>query len=80
MTYDENRIDDAVLALLFFTSHPDGEQTRAWKGHSWDARGRLHAAGWINNPVGKAKSVVFTPDGLKRATELAEQLFAKTNE
>jgi hypothetical protein len=39
MTLDEDRIDDAVLALLYLTLH-DGD--RAWKGFDWDAMDRLH--------------------------------------
>ena len=36
MTLDEDRIDDAVLALLYLTLH-DGD--RAWKGFDWDTLG-----------------------------------------
>jgi hypothetical protein len=35
---DTDKIDDAVLALLYLTLH-DG--FRAWKGHDWDVLGRL---------------------------------------
>ena len=36
MDYDENKVDDAALALLFLTLGEPGER-RAWKGLSWDA-------------------------------------------
>jgi hypothetical protein len=39
MEIDEDKIDRAVLALLWLTLH-DGD--RAWKGHDWDAMDRLH--------------------------------------
>jgi hypothetical protein len=29
MTYDEDKVDEMVLALLYLTLHPNG---RAWKG------------------------------------------------
>ena len=54
---DTDRIDDAVLALLYLGRH-DGY--RSWKGHHWDAMDRLHQKGMISDPVSKAKSVVFT--------------------
>ena len=42
MPLDEDKIDDAVLALLALTLH-DGY--RAWKGFDWDALNRLHRKG-----------------------------------
>jgi hypothetical protein len=67
MEYDKDKVDDAVLALLFLTQCGDG---RAWKGHDWDALGRLYEKGMILDPVGKAKSVVLTEEGEKRCEEL----------
>ena len=77
MNLDTNKIDDAVLALLLLGLH-DG--ARAWKGFDWDAMDRLHEAGYITDPKGKAKSVVFTEEGLARAEELLESLFGKRAE
>ena len=74
MDIDTDRIDDAVLALLWLGLH-DG--ARAWKSFDWDAMDRLHTKGLIHDPVGKAKSVVFMPDGLARSEQLFEELFAK---
>jgi hypothetical protein len=73
-----DKIDDAVLALLHLTSFTEGGQfrmTRAWKGHDWDALGRLHAKGFIGDPVGKAKSVVVSEEGQRRAEELFCRMF-----
>ncbi len=75
MEYDEDKVDEMVLALLFLTVH-DGY--RAWKGHDWDAMDRLHKKGMIDNPVGKAKSVVLTEEGLRRSEELFIKHFAKS--
>jgi hypothetical protein len=76
--YDNDKIDDTVLALLWLTLHDVTEYGgRAWKGHDWGVLNRLHEKGFLGNPVGKAKSVMVTPEGIKRSRELFEQLFAK---
>ncbi len=67
MELDTNKIDEAVLALLYLGLH-DG--ARAWKGFDWEAMDRLHQQGFINDPRGKAKSVVFAEEGLQRAKSL----------
>jgi hypothetical protein len=77
MELDTNKIDEAVLALLYLGLH-DG--ARAWKGFDWDAMDRLHQRGFISDPHGKAKSVVFSEEGLVRARALVEKLFGKTAE
>jgi len=74
MALDNDKIDDAVLALLALTLH-DGY--RAWKGFDWDALNRLHDKGLIDNPVNKTKSVAFTQEGLARAIALREAMFNK---
>jgi Domain of unknown function (DUF6429) len=74
MELDQDKIDDVVLALLYLGLH-DG--ARAWKSFDWDAMDRLHEKGYISNPQSKAKSVVFTEEGLERAARLLEVLFGK---
>ncbi|MBZ5530492.1 MAG: DUF6429 family protein [Acidobacteriia bacterium] len=74
MDYNEDKIDEMVLALLYLTLH---EGNRAWKGHDWDAMDRLHAKGYISEPASKAKSVVMTEEGLKRSRELFEKHFGR---
>lgn len=73
MELDDDKIDRAVLALLYLGLH-DG--ARAWKGFDWDSLNRLHEQGFISNPRGKAKSVVFTEEGLSEARRLLEELFS----
>jgi Domain of unknown function (DUF6429) len=75
MTLDEGKIDQAVLALLYLGLH-DG--ARAWKGFDWEAMNRLYDKGFISDPRGKTKSVVFTEEGLDEARRLLEQLFGRT--
>ena len=74
MSLDTDKIDEAVLALLFLTLH---DRWRAWKGLDWDALNRLYEKGLIGDPVNKAKSVVFTEEGLKRAEEFFRAMFTK---
>lgn len=74
MDYEADKVDEAVLALLYLTLH-DG--ARAWKSFDWEAMNRLHEKGYIANPIGKAKSVVFTEEGLKEAEGLFKKLFGK---
>ena len=69
-----DRIDDAVLALLYLGLH---NGFRTWKGFDWDALDRLHSRGMISDPVGKAKSVVFTEEGLQRSERLFNEMFER---
>jgi hypothetical protein len=81
MKPNPDKIDDAVLALLHLTSFSERsgriKTTRAWKGHDWNALGRLHARGFISDPVGKAKSVVLSEEGASRSERLFRRLFCE---
>ncbi len=72
MDYNTDKVDEAVLALLYLTLH-DG--ARAWKSFDWEAMNRLHQKGYISDPIGKAKSVVLTEEGLQEAERLFKNLF-----
>ena len=41
------------------------------------ALNRLHRKGMIADPINKAKSVVFTEEGLRRSQELFQAMFTK---
>ena len=72
-----DRIDEAVLALLYlgiFERHPV-TGARTWKTFDWAAMARLHDAGLISDPVGKAKSVALTDTGLRQAEAAYRRLF-----
>lgn len=73
MHFDESKIDDAVLALLYVTLNPKDHRT--WKSHDWDAMDRLHQNGLISDPATKAKSVLLTEEGEAKAKALAQKLF-----
>jgi len=64
MDIDEDKIDQAVLALLSLGRH-DGEKT--WKGFDWEVMSRLHRKAYIPDTAGKAKSVLFTEQGLQES-------------
>ena len=76
MQYDTEKIDRTVLALLWLTLHDVSEfGGRAWKSHDWEVLNRLHAKGWIGDPVSKAKSVVLTPEAIEESKRLFDELF-----
>ena len=70
---NEEKVDEAVLALLYLTTFKDKPYWRAWKGHNWDSLSRLHQKGYISDPATKAKSVVLTEEGAKRSQDLFEK-------
>jgi hypothetical protein len=72
MKLNADKIDRAVLALLYLGLH---EGSRTWKGFDWALMNRLHERGYISDPVGKAKSVVFTEEGLCESERLIQELF-----
>jgi hypothetical protein len=74
MKFDEGKVDEAVLALLFLTL---GDDDRAWKDIDWDVLERLYKAGMIENPVRKTRSVHLTPEGAARSRQLFEKMFAR---
>ena len=74
MALDTDKIGETVLALLYLTRH---DHWRAWKGFDWGALDRLHRKGMISDPVGKARSVVFTEQGRREAERLFRAFFAR---
>jgi Domain of unknown function (DUF6429) len=74
MEVNADKIDEAVLGLLFLTLH---DQHRAWKGIDWDVLDRLYRKGLIENPATKAKSVRFTGEGLRRAEAAFKRQYAQ---
>lgn len=73
MSFDEDKLDEVVLALLHLNSFSDHSSIRAWKSFDWDSLNRLHDRDLIEDPKSKARSVVLTQEGV----ELAEELFRK---
>ena len=79
MNYDEDKVDEFTLALLYLVAHEreEGLGARAWKGFDWETLHRLHDKGYISNPVGKAKSIAMTEDGFLKSKEHFERYFTK---
>ena len=77
MEYDEDKVDECTLALLYLVTHDrqEGCGARAWKGFDWDAMNRLHEKGLISNPISKAKSGATSEEGFKKAEELFKRHF-----
>lgn len=89
--YDAEKVDAAVLALLWLTARreaedpagalgpgePAAEVWRAWEGFDGGALDRLHAAGLIHDPRSKARSVSLTSAGRARAEARFRDLFGR---
>ena len=73
MKWDERKVDEAVLAVLYLTLH---EEVRAWKTLDWETMDRLHSQGLISDPAGRSKSISFSEEGLRRAQEAGRRLFS----
>lgn len=81
MDYDEQKVADAVLALMCLTFHDEAEYgCRAWKNFDWPVLDRLHEQGFIDDPKNKSKSVWLTAEGMRRSRKLFDELFTKSNE
>jgi hypothetical protein len=74
---DKEKLAEAALAILSLTAHKDMGGVRAWKGMDWDLLNILYQKGWIGDPVGKQKSVVFTDEGEDLAAKFLEKHFGK---
>lgn len=75
--YDRDKVDDATLALMWLVMSKERPEflARAWKGFDWDTLDRLHEKGYIDDPKSKARSVLVTEEGERRAKLLFNQLF-----
>jgi len=76
MDIDGEKLEQAVLALLYFNSFQEGSGRRAWKGLPWTVMDALQEKGYISNPATKNKSVWLSEEGAKLSEELFEKLFA----
>ncbi len=74
---DEMKLAEAALAILSLTAHEDSGVVRAWKGMDWDLLDLLHKNGWIGDPIGKQKSVIFTEEGEILAQQFLEKHFGQ---
>ena len=76
MDYDKHKVDEMTLALLHLVMHGKAGEERAWKGFDWETMNRLHEKGFLSDPRSKAKSVLMTPEGVLRSSELFRKFFS----
>jgi len=74
---DEQKLAEAALAILSLTLDGEAGVSRAWKGMSWDLLDVLYKKGWVDDPVGKQKSIVFTEEGHELAIKFMKKHFGK---
>jgi hypothetical protein len=77
MEYDEEKVDEMVLALLYLGTFRDGPVLRAWKSLDWSSMDRLYEKGFIHDPKSKARSVILTEEGERVTRELFERHFGR---
>ena len=67
--YNEDAVDEMVLALLYLMSFQERGSIRAWKSHD-GMRCRLQEKGLISDPKSQAKSILLSEEGRRKAEEL----------
>ena len=75
MEYDQEKVDEMVLALLYLTSSQNQFGTRAWKGLDWDTLDRLYKKGYISDPQSKSPTLVLSEEGARLSKELFARYF-----
>ncbi len=75
MQYNEDKVDEIVLALLCLTTFKADTNHRAWKSLDWNVMDRLYKKGYISNPQSKAKSIVLSEEGVQLSRGLFEKYF-----
>jgi hypothetical protein len=73
MQYDDQKIEEAVLALLGVFEFENG---RVWKRINFGVMDSLYEKGYITDPKGKTESVYLTEEGMRLARELAARYFS----
>jgi hypothetical protein len=76
MEYDQAKVDEMILALLFLTSSRDQYATRAWKGLDLAVLDRLHEKGLVGDPSGKGPTIDLTEKGAALSKELFFKFFS----
>ncbi len=72
---DEDKIDDAAIAILGLTLH---DERRVWKTIDWAITQRLWEKGLISDPTGKSKSILLTDKGMTLARAKLSELFGQS--
>jgi Domain of unknown function (DUF6429) len=82
MKYDQDKVDEMTLALLYLVTSPgqEGIGARAWRGFDMNTINRLYEKGWIRDPKTKAMSLYLTDDGFKKSEQLFLKYFGQEGE
>lgn len=73
MEYNQDKVDEMFLALLYLTSSHDQYGTRAWKGMNLEVMDRLYKKGYLGDPMTKSPTVLLSEEG----ANLSKALFFK---
>ena len=79
MDYDQDKVDEMTLALMWLVMHErrKGNGARAWKSFDWETMDRLFEKGLITDPKKKAKSVGMYEEGVQQAEAAFGKYFAR---
>jgi hypothetical protein len=75
LSYDNDKVEDMVLALLYLTSSRDQFATRAWKGIPTQILEKLFRKGYISDPNDKSPSLILSEEAAARSKELFFKYF-----
>lgn len=75
MPYNQEKVDEMTLALLYLGMSPIGNGGRAWKAFDRQTMLRLGQKGWIIDSGGKSPTVDLTPEGRKESEALFHKHF-----
>ena len=75
MEYDQDKVDDMVLALLYLTSSTNEFGTRAWKGLDVKILDRLVAKGLVSDLGDKSPTMLLSKEGAERSKRLFMEFF-----
>jgi hypothetical protein len=73
--YDQDKVDAAVLALLYLTLHQPSPYL-AWPRFAWATLDRLYVKGMISDPKHTNTSVALTDEGVAEAAAAFQRLFS----
>ncbi len=79
MKYDQDKVDEMTLALLFLVTTEGEFGARAGRSFDMATMKRLHEKGFINDPKTKALSIQVTEEGFEKARYLFMEHFGEDN-
>ena len=75
MPYDQEKVDEMTLALLYLGMSPIGDGGRAWKAFDRQTMSRLAEKGWITDPSQVSPTVEVTAEGRRQSEALFHKYF-----